>query len=92
MNKRLLLFLLSFVFFSVQALAQKKTITGKVTSAEDGTSLTGVSVVIKNTNAGISTDVDGNYSIKAEKGQILIFSYYGAITQEKLLVLKTLLM
>ncbi|AFD06154.1 SusC/RagA family TonB-linked outer membrane protein [Solitalea canadensis] len=85
MNKRLLLFLLSFVFFSVQALAQKKTITGKVTSAEDGTSLTGVSVVIKNTNAGISTDVDGNYSIKAEKGQILIFSYYGAITQEKII-------
>jgi len=42
---------------------QERTITGKVTSAEDGLPLPGVAVVIKGTTTGVSTDPNGNYSI-----------------------------
>ncbi len=41
---------------------QKKTITGKVTD-EKGESLPGVSIVVKGTTVGITTDIDGNYSL-----------------------------
>src|SRR5690606_28386940 len=54
----------------------------KVTG-EDGNPLTGVSVQIKGTNTGTSTDVYGNYSITIPSGGItLVFSRVGFITQE----------
>lgn len=67
----------------VHSMAQQKTITGRVTSADDGTALPGVSIKIKGTSLGSSTDVNGRYSISASTGQILVFSFIGAATQEK---------
>ena len=58
------------------------TITGKVIDASDGLSLIGVNVLVKGTSSGTVTDLDGNYSIEAEDGDILIFSYTGYETQE----------
>lgn len=58
------------------ALAQEKTVKGTV-SDESGIPLPAASVVVKETNAGTSTDFDGNYSIKANQGQTLVFSYVG---------------
>ncbi|PTX60966.1 TonB-linked SusC/RagA family outer membrane protein [Kordia periserrulae] len=58
------------------ALAQEKTVKGTV-SDESGIPLPAASVVVKETNAGTSTDFDGNYSIKANVGQTLVFSYVG---------------
>lgn len=57
-------------------------ITGKVTSANDGLSLIGVNVLIKGTSRGTVTDLDGNYSIEANEGDVLVFSYTGYTPQE----------
>lgn len=54
-----------------------QTITGKVTSKQDGTSLAGVSVVIKGTTTGALTNGDGKYSIAAGSSKTLVFSYIG---------------
>lgn len=51
-------------------------IKGKVTTT-DGTPLSGVSVVLKNTKKGTATDTNGEFSIAANKGDVLTFSYVG---------------
>ncbi|ESU23453.1 outer membrane protein [Flavobacterium enshiense DK69] len=62
--------------FSMQfSFAQEKTITGTVT--EGGLPLPGVSVVVKGTTRGTQTDMDGNYSIKAKTGEVLVFTFIG---------------
>lgn len=61
--------------------AQEKTVTGTV-SDESGP-LPGVTVLIKGTNTGTQTDFDGNYSIKAATGNVLVFSFVGMSTVEK---------
>ncbi|MCK5104207.1 MAG: carboxypeptidase-like regulatory domain-containing protein, partial [Cyclobacteriaceae bacterium] len=64
------------------AVMQEKTITGKVTSAEDNSDLPGVSVLIKGTATGTVTDIEGNYSIEVPDGSILLFSYVGFTSEE----------
>src|SRR5210317_1456049 len=62
--------------FAVQlTFAQERTITGTV-SDESG-ALPGVSVLIEGTTSGTETDFDGNYSIQAESGDVLRFSFVG---------------
>jgi TonB-linked SusC/RagA family outer membrane protein len=73
--KRILLILLSINLFTF-ALAQSLTIKGKVSST-DGELLPGVNVRIKNATIGTITDFDGNYQLKANKGDILVFTYIG---------------
>ncbi len=63
--------------------AQSKVITGVVTEAGSGDPLPGVNIVVKGTNTGATTDFDGKYTIKADKGQTLVFSYVGYNTVEK---------
>lgn len=61
----------------------QSTISGKVTSNEDGYSLPGVTVLIKGTTVGAVTDVNGNYVLKlVGDNPILIFTYVGFLTQE----------
>lgn len=63
--------------------AQDRTIVGKVTSADDGSSLPGVNVVLKGTTTGSVTDAQGNYLIHVPaKGGTLVFSFIGFTTQE----------
>jgi TonB-linked SusC/RagA family outer membrane protein len=58
-------------------------IKGRVVSAKDKSTLPGVSVVIKGSSKGVTTDVDGSYTIQVDSPQdILIFSFVGSITQE----------
>ncbi|MEO1713836.1 MAG: SusC/RagA family TonB-linked outer membrane protein, partial [Bacteroidota bacterium] len=71
--------LLSICIFQVSAQAQ---ITGKVTDSEDGSGLPGVNVIVKGTSTGTTTDVNGNYSINASTGQVLVFTYVGYLNQE----------
>lgn len=47
----------------------------------DGNPLPGVNVLVDGTTTGTQTDFDGEYSIEAEKGDVLVFSYMGMITQ-----------
>ncbi len=48
-------------------------------------SLIGVSVKVKGTATGVVTNINGQYSIQARPGDVLVFSYVGMVTQEKIL-------
>ena len=60
--------------------AQQVTITGTVTD-ESNESLPGVSVFVKGTTRGTSTDLDGRFSIMAAPSETLVFSMVGMVTQ-----------
>ena len=66
---------------ALAAQQQKLGIAGTVTDAS-GEVLIGVSVLIKGSGQGIVTDLDGNFSLAANMGDILQFSYTGYIPQE----------
>jgi Ca-activated chloride channel family protein len=72
---------LSLVLMSYGVLFAQKTISGTV-SDENGP-LPGVSIIIKGTRTGTETDFDGKYSLQAQVGNILVFSYVGMKTVEK---------
>lgn len=81
--KKFLLLICSFVFAAGVVLAQDRTVSGKVTSAEDGTPLPGVNVVLRGTTNGTVTDSDGNYKLTVPgAGGALVFSFIGLQTQE----------
>ncbi|WP_242202445.1 SusC/RagA family TonB-linked outer membrane protein [Aestuariivivens insulae] len=61
--------------------AQEKTITGTVID-DSGLPLPGTTVLVKGTSSGTSTDFDGKYSIKANQGDVLVFSFVGYTNQE----------
>ncbi len=63
--------------------AQDREVSGVVTSADDGLSIPGVSVIIKGTTIGTTTDFDGKYSISVPEGnEVLVFSFVGMKTTE----------
>ena len=66
---------------NTQKQTQFSTITGKVVAA-DGTPVPGVSVTVKGARRGTSTNAAGAFSIEANKGDVLVFSYIGYTTQE----------
>lgn len=83
MQKFLLVICMCLTIAWSEVSAQERTVTGRVTSAEDGAALPGVNVVIKGTARGTVTDVSGNYSLDVpETGGELIFSFIGLLTQE----------
>ncbi len=83
MKRKLLAFLLLGLFAVTSAMAQNKTITGRVVGADDGLPLPGVSVRVKGGTAGTSTGADGNYSLNAPAtASVLTFTYIGYVTQE----------
>lgn len=81
--KKLLLLLAVIVLISgPHVTAQTLSVTGQILSAEDNEPLPGVNVVIKGTTTGTVTDLDGNYSLQAGAGDILVFSFVGFNRQE----------
>ena len=74
--KKLLLFSFSLVL-ALSGVAQDRVVSGKVTSAEDGSALPGVNVLVKGTTNGAVTDVDGKYSLSVASGGTLVFSFIG---------------
>lgn len=60
---------------------EQKLITGTVTD-DSGMPLPGVNVIVKGTTRGQQTDFDGNYSIEASTGEVLVFSFLGMKTAE----------
>ena len=81
--KKIVLMCFSFVLVLNFAWAQERMVTGKVTSAEDGSALPGVNVVVKGTTNGTVTDVEGNYKLAVPgSGGSLVFSFIGLTTQE----------
>jgi len=71
--------------FLTTLMAQTISVKGKVTD-DKKTPLPGVSVVVKGSTHGTSTDFDGNYQIQAKAGDVLEFSFVGFTTQTKKVV------
>lgn len=81
MKKKLLLIFINMFLLLMHSYAQQITITGKITS-EDGP-IPGVSIRVRGGSAVVQTDTKGDYSIKASKSNVLVFSYIGYITAER---------
>ena len=60
----------------------QRTVKGTVTDGADGATLPGVTIRVKGTGTGTTTDLDGNYSIAVQAGNMLVFSSIGYVTQE----------
>ena len=92
MRKKLLKHVLALLVFTFCAnmYGQQTTVTGIITDSS-GLPLPGASVLVKETNVGAQSDFDGNYSIKAKKGDILVFSYIGYKTQEVIVAIEKLI-
>lgn len=80
MKKLQTVFLFLFVVV-YSAIAQNKEISGKVI-ADDGSGLPGVSITVKGTSTGTTTDASGGFKINAAAKEKLVFSYVGFRTQE----------
>ncbi|MDN3672709.1 SusC/RagA family TonB-linked outer membrane protein [Flavobacterium branchiarum] len=75
------IFLIFMIVFTAQvSLAQVKNIKGVITDS-DGLPLPGASVAVQGGQKGAITDFDGVFSIEAQKGQTLVFTYVGLETQ-----------
>ena len=84
LNRVLTFSLAIILFFPEQTQAQRVIVRGQVKEAGTGETLPGVNVVIKGTNIGTVTDIDGRYTIEISEptNSMLIFSYVGYVTQE----------
>lgn len=80
MQKILLLMLCVLV---TSAAFPQTTITGNVTASPEGEALPGVSILVKDTNTGTTTDSNGNYTLQVPaNGKTLVFSFIGYARQE----------
>ena len=69
------------VQLNLDAGAQRIEIRGKVSDTK-GEALIGVSIIVKGTSTGTSTDINGNFSINAPADAVLVLKYIGYVTQE----------
>ncbi|MCL3779461.1 TonB-dependent receptor [Prolixibacteraceae bacterium JC049] len=85
--KKFALLLTSLLLLGLSvAFAQTKSITGVVTSADDGATLPGVSVVVKGTTLGVVTDIDGKYTLDVPNdATTLVYSYVGMQAKEEII-------
>jgi len=84
MKRKLFAFMLIFIFGGIGMSAfGQQTVNGVVTDADDNSVIPGVTVLVKGTDIGTISDMDGKYKIDVPKGQdILVFSYVGMKTKE----------
>lgn len=66
----------------VNSRLRQSAITGIVTDSDSKEALPGVAVTVKGTTRGVVTDLDGAYTIEAQSGETLVFSFIGYITEE----------
>jgi TonB-dependent starch-binding outer membrane protein SusC len=78
--KKLLLLAMSLCIAGF-SFAQDRTITGKVTSAEDGSGIPGVNILVEGTTSGTVTDLEGSYRLSVPEGAALLYSSIGYRTQ-----------
>lgn len=81
--RKLTTLLVFLLFTGLQVVFAQRTVTGRVTKAEDNTPLSGVTVAVKGTTAGVLTDVDGRFNIMVPNDQaVLQFSFIGFTSKE----------
>ena len=82
LQKRLMLVLLFIAVTSIEVFAQGRNITG-IVSDESGKTIPGVTVIVKGTTNGTTSDIDGKYSINVSTNSpVLVFSYVGMENKE----------
>ncbi|MCX6226271.1 MAG: TonB-dependent receptor plug domain-containing protein, partial [Bacteroidia bacterium] len=87
----ILVFILVFTCIS-GTIAQTRTVSGKVTRSQDSMGIPGASVIVKGTNIGVITDLEGNYQINLKpEHRILVFSSVSMKAQEVLLESETII-
>lgn len=77
------LWVIGFLLFHFQGIAQSRAVTGTVTAVSDNSALPGVTVAIKGQAKGTVTDGDGKFAIEAESSDVLVFSFIGMETLEQ---------
>jgi len=78
--KRITSMLVCLLLFGFTAIyAQDIQLKGKITSAEDGSALPGVSVVVKGTSTGVATDVNGNFALTVPSDATVMISKFRGI-------------
>lgn len=85
MGKKIFSVMLTLVLGMSMAFAQTRTVTGTVTSAEDGQPVVGASVFVKGaTNVGVVTDLDGKFVLNGvpTSATTLVVSSIGMISKE----------
>ena len=82
MKKHYYLFSLFLMLLLSGTVFSQVKITGKVTDTISGEGLAGVNVVVKGTTNGTLTDIEGNFTIDANDGEVLTFSFIGFVTEE----------
>lgn len=81
LNGKFLLVFLAGILMSVQAFSQSITVNG-VVKDKTGEAVIGANIVVKGTTNGTITDFDGNFTLQANKGDIIVFSFIGYKSQE----------
>lgn len=76
------LFALFAIFFPCSLWAQSLTVTGVVMAEGDPDPVIGANIMVKGTTNGTITDFDGNFSLQAKSGDVLLISYMGYKSQE----------
>lgn len=79
---RFLLVMCCLLLLSGNLLAQQQTVSGKVSTVDDGSALPGVNVLVSGSQEGTITDIEGNYRITVPAGAVLKFSFIGYLTEE----------
>lgn len=83
MIKKFTIVLAAVFLMGVSAFSQQRSVSGIVKSADDGFPIPGVTVLVKGTLSGASTDLNGAYTLKdVQVGATIVFSYIGMKTQE----------
>lgn len=83
--KKLFMLMSLLVFMGLAAHAQQRQITGTVRDFTDNTPLIGVTVMIKGTTQGTTTDIDGKYTLNVSPGDVVVFRFMGMVTEEVLI-------
>jgi len=81
--RKFTIFLALMLFIGMQVAQAQRTITGKVTSSDDGAPIPGATILVKGTAVGAITDIDGKFSLTVPKDkEVILVSYVGMTTQE----------
>lgn len=85
MHNRIIFCCILTILSSVTVLAQNRVVEGFVSDRITGEALVAVTIHVEGTSRGITTDIDGRYSIEVSRGEMLIFSHIGYINQSVLI-------
>lgn len=83
-KSQMIIFIVFLLLSTLSVMGQGEIIVkGNVTSASDGLGLPGVSIVVKGTQQGTVTDIDGNFNVRVSReNQVLVFSMIGYASKE----------